>query len=91
MGLHAAWNVTQGMIFGAAVSGTGEPVGLFDSVPIGPDLLTGGAFGPEASVVAVLALLAFSIALAYPLVRRGLVVAPLWRRWRAPGHPRQQD
>lgn len=91
MGLHAAWNVTQGMIFGAAVSGTGETISLFDSVPIGPDLLTGGDFGPEASIVSVLVLVAFSAVLAYALVRRGLVVAPLRQRWRAPGHPRRPD
>ena len=52
IGLHFAWNFTEGGIFGAAVSGHGSKSLL--SVPLrGPDYLTGGAFGPEASIVAV--------------------------------------
>jgi len=57
IGMHAAWNFTQGWIFGAVVSGTvdiaGGPLALRPAVGV-PDLLSGGGFGPEASLAALL-------------------------------------
>jgi membrane protease YdiL (CAAX protease family) len=54
MGLHTAWNFLQGAIFGVAVSGTGAPTdSLFQPLIQGNHWLTGGAFGIEASVIAV--------------------------------------
>jgi uncharacterized protein len=50
-GMHAAWNFTQGSIFGVSVSG-GTAKGLLKARLDGPQWLTGGDFGPEASVVA---------------------------------------
>jgi membrane protease YdiL (CAAX protease family) len=57
IGVHAGWNFTQGYIFGAAVSGTDAGPHYFLATPHPgmPALLTGGAFGPEASIVAVVA------------------------------------
>jgi membrane protease YdiL (CAAX protease family) len=54
-GLHFAWNFTEGGMFGAAVSG-GAAKGVlnFPLSAKAPILLTGGEFGPEASVVAVI-------------------------------------
>lgn len=60
IGLHFGWNFTEGGIFGAAVSG-GKSKGLLAVSLHGSDVFTGGAFGPEASVVAVA--LCFSAAL----------------------------
>ncbi|MFD3744998.1 CPBP family intramembrane glutamic endopeptidase [Nocardia sp. NPDC058633] len=54
IGLHFAWNFTESGVFGTAVSGAhGEP-GLLRTVLSGPDVLTGGTFGPEASLFALL-------------------------------------
>jgi membrane protease YdiL (CAAX protease family) len=53
IGLHAGWNFTEGGIFGIAVSGTPSH-GLLSVTLSGPDLWTGGGFGPEASAVTVL-------------------------------------
>ena len=57
IGMHAAWNFTQGWIFGAAVSGTfdigGGPLATRAVAGV-PDLLSGGGFGPEASLAALL-------------------------------------
>lgn len=51
-GLHAAWNFTQGGLFGLPVSGT-PTAGLVRSVVDGPWLMSGGAFGIEAAPTAV--------------------------------------
>jgi membrane protease YdiL (CAAX protease family) len=51
IGIHIGWNFAEGGIFGAAVSGGFGGRGLFQIPLAGPDWLTGGAFGPEASVV----------------------------------------
>jgi len=54
MGLHTAWNFLQGTVFGVAVSGNGAPTdSLFRPLIQGNSWLTGGAFGIEASVIAV--------------------------------------
>lgn len=58
--LHFAWNFTMGGIFGIAVSGT-EAESLFSSSLTGPDYLTGGAFGIEASLPAMVLTTAASI------------------------------
>ncbi|HZO23486.1 MAG TPA: type II CAAX endopeptidase family protein [Steroidobacteraceae bacterium] len=70
IGLHFGWNFTEGGIFGAAVSG-GRVHGMLNLPLIGPQLLTGGSFGPEASAIAVLVSLCASAALVYLTVRRG--------------------
>lgn len=80
IGLHAAWNFTQSGIFGAPVSGT-VPHGLFVSTLSGPTWATGGGFGPEASLPAVLVSLVSVWLLVYA-VRSGRVVQPIWNRRR---------
>ena len=54
IGIHWAWNYTQGNIFGLAVSGNGAGDTIFATTVNGPDIITGGAFGPEASIIAVI-------------------------------------
>ena len=53
IGVHWAWNFSQGNIFGFEVSGTDAGASLFHSSVSGSDWLTGGAFGAEASVISV--------------------------------------
>ena len=54
IGLHFAWNLTQGYVFGADVSGSGFGHSIAVSTPNAAraQWLTGGAFGPEASAFA---------------------------------------
>ncbi|WP_243718141.1 type II CAAX endopeptidase family protein [Actinomadura sp. 7K534] len=55
IGVHLAWNVAEQGIFGTSVSGSGTGAGgLLDASVNGPQVLTGGAFGPEASIFAIL-------------------------------------
>jgi membrane protease YdiL (CAAX protease family) len=70
IGLHFGWNFTEGGIFGAAVSGHGYN-GMIQVSLSGPDWLTGGKFGPEASIVAVLVSVVLSAILLAITLRRG--------------------
>jgi membrane protease YdiL (CAAX protease family) len=78
IGLHFGWNFTEGGIFGAAVSG-GQNSGLINAPLAGPPLITGGAFGPEASLAAIAVSLSASIALAWYVVHTGRWRPPRWR------------
>lgn len=53
IGAHWAWNFIQGNIFGIAVSGNEMEDSLLHASFSGPEILTGGAFGAEASVITV--------------------------------------
>jgi uncharacterized protein len=55
IGLHIGWNFFQGTIFGFPVSGTTGFHLVRQSVS-GPDLITGGLFGPEAGLIVLPAL-----------------------------------
>jgi membrane protease YdiL (CAAX protease family) len=79
IGLHVAWNFFEGGVFGASVSGM-KPYGLFSSTFSGAKLLSGGAFGPEASIVAVVICLSAGVALCVAARRRGRFVRPFWER-----------
>ena len=58
IGLHISWNLVQGNVFGFPVSGT-TTVGatVIQIEQSGPIWLTGGAFGPEAGVLGIAAML----------------------------------
>ena len=68
IGLHIGWNFFQGPVFGFAVSGNPTPSIVVHTVE-GPELLTGGGFGPEAGLI-VLPLIALGSALIW-LTTRG--------------------
>ncbi len=82
VGLHAAWNFTQGGVFGLAVSGN-EATGWLSTTVVGPTWLSGGAFGLEASVIAVLLCLLVAVAVLVTALKRGMGVPVFWRRARA--------
>jgi membrane protease YdiL (CAAX protease family) len=82
-GVHAGWNFTQGGVFGANVSG-GEDKGFLQASFSGPDWLTGGAFGPEASVIAQVVCTSGGLLLLALAVRRGAWVPAFWRRLGGP-------
>ena len=54
IGLHMAWNFAQGPIAGINVSGTAVDKSLFLSEISGPDVMTGGSFGAEGGLVAII-------------------------------------
>ncbi len=79
IGLHLAWNIMQGTIFSVAVSGLKQE-GLFKARMTGPEWLTGGAFGVEASSVAVLICGAGGLYFIYRAKQKGQVIQPDWKR-----------
>jgi membrane protease YdiL (CAAX protease family) len=81
IGLHAAWNFAQGPILGVPVSGQ-QVHGLFQARLSGPVILSGGAFGLEASIIALAICVAAGLWFVYLAIRRGEVVQPRWVRRR---------
>ncbi|MBU6532453.1 CPBP family intramembrane glutamic endopeptidase [Streptomyces sp. NPDC057245] len=53
IGVHFGWNFAAAGVFSTVVSGNGDNKGLLDATMSGPELLTGGDFGPEGSVYSV--------------------------------------
>lgn len=80
MGFHFAWNYTQEGIYSGIVSGNAAAEGLLKSSIQGPDLLTGGSFGLESSVLALALCTATGLYLVVKAVKRGKVVPPFWKR-----------
>ena len=70
-GLHSAWNWAQGSLFGFPVSGNLlQSPSLWMLVENGPDIITGGNFGPEGGVISTIVLLAACAVLGWLIHRR---------------------
>jgi len=65
IGLHIGWNFFEGTVFGFPVSGLSFIPRLINQQVKGPELITGGAFGPEAGLVILPALLVGAILVYY--------------------------
>jgi membrane protease YdiL (CAAX protease family) len=73
VGVHAAWNFAQGWIWGARVSGIEVKESLYLSAPKAgaPVWLSGGDFGPEASVPAMVVGTGVAIVVLYWAWKKG--------------------
>jgi membrane protease YdiL (CAAX protease family) len=75
IGMHTGWNFFQATVFGFAASGHAETWTLLRHDAAAADWLSGGDFGPEASIVTI------------PVVLAALLVMRLWSRRRISAHP----
>jgi uncharacterized protein len=81
-GLHWVWNFLQGPVFGSNISGSNiEQQSLFRAAAQGNELISGGQFGIEASLIAVIFCTAAGIAILVRAMRQGQMRAPFW--WKA--------
>lgn len=82
IGIHFGWNFAASAIFSTEVSGNGTPQGMLDAATSGPMPVSGGEFGPEGSLYAVVFGLLTAIVFLWLAKRRGHLV-PLRRAARA--------
>jgi membrane protease YdiL (CAAX protease family) len=93
VGIHAGWDFMQGGIFGAGVNVAGEGTqGLLQGQLTGPTWLSGGALGVEASVIAVVLVLAVGVYLLLRASRQGRMMKAEWNKtnrlpWMRSGGP----
>jgi uncharacterized protein len=80
IGFHVSWNYTQSAVFGGIVSGGIAEPGLIKPILKGPELLTGGQFGLEASLTAFLLCTTTGVILLVMAVRKGNIVPPFWQK-----------
>jgi hypothetical protein len=79
IGVHAGWNVVQGYVWSVPVSGH-QVDGLVASVRTGNELLTGGMFGLEASVIALVIATTAGLWMLREAAKRGNVMSHWWSR-----------
>ena len=80
IGLHVGWNFTEGSIFSMSVSGNSVSVGLIHGSLSGPRIFTGGQFGPEASIIAVIVCLVTSLYFIRRIALLHKSEPPAWRK-----------
>jgi membrane protease YdiL (CAAX protease family) len=78
-GLHFSWNFFQEGIFGMPNSGYQRP-GLINPVIDGPEWVTGGKFGIEASVIIILIWFVIGLIILKKAIERNQLVIPAWKR-----------
>lgn len=79
--MHFAWNFFQGYLWGFPVSG-GLPKeeSIFNQSTTGMNLFTGGSFGPEAGLIALLLFLIIDGILIYKIIEKKKYLNPIWKK-----------
>ena len=78
--IHFAWNFMQSGIFGAVTSGNEKTNSLLTTHITGPELITGGAFGPEGTIQAIIFCLIATIVLMTLNAKRNKIINPYWKK-----------
>lgn len=61
IGMHLSWNYFQGAVYGFPVSGLEMNETFFDIEVTGPELFTGGAFGPEGGFIGLIGIVLMAL------------------------------
>ncbi|TVQ00768.1 MAG: CPBP family intramembrane metalloprotease [Balneolaceae bacterium] len=61
VGMHLSWNYFQGVVFGMPVSGLHMSDSFAETKISGPELITGGQFGPEGGAAGLVGLLMLAV------------------------------
>jgi len=77
--IHFSWNFVQSGIFGAITSGNEKTSSLFNTNISGAELITGGAFGPEGTIQAILFWLLVSIIFMVIITKQNKIIKPFWK------------
>jgi uncharacterized protein len=80
IGLHFAWIFFEGPVYGTQISGHVFLQSAVAARVAGPAILTGGQFGPEAGLFAIVTAVVAAVALLAYAVRHALIVAPAWQK-----------
>lgn len=80
IGFHMGWNFVQEGIYSGVVSGGPAEPGLLKATIEGPALWTGGSFGMEQSIFALVFCTATGVILLLIAIRRGHILPPIWKR-----------
>ena len=80
IGLHFAWNFCEGPIFGTQISGNTFLRDATTAQLVGPSWITGGSFGPEAGVPAIVTCAIAAVLLLVVAARRNEIARPAWSR-----------
>jgi membrane protease YdiL (CAAX protease family) len=80
MGFHMAWNYCQSAVYSGVVSGAVAEPGLLKAIIEGPAFLTGGSFGMEQSIFALVYCTSAGVILLMIAIRRGHLMPPMWKR-----------
>jgi len=76
IGFHVGWNFSLASILGTTMSGTHSAYSLLQVSLSGPDLVTGGKFGIEASAITVVVYLLAAAAVLYAFRGRANLLSP---------------
>lgn len=79
-GIHMGWNFFQDGIFGMPNSGITRFESWIQPAISGPEWITGGGRGIEASVIAVLLSLGVAIVILKMSMEKNQIVSPVWKR-----------
>ncbi|HUX61523.1 MAG TPA: CPBP family intramembrane glutamic endopeptidase [Ignavibacteriaceae bacterium] len=77
---HFAWNFAEAGIYGAVISGNIITKSLFTSKFSGPEIITGGLFGPENSIQATVLCLIVGIIFIIISKRQNKFIKPFWKK-----------
>jgi uncharacterized protein len=80
IGFHMLWNYVQSAVYSGVVSGGVDEPGLIKAKIEGPHLLTGGSFGMELSVFALILCTTAGVILLVKAIRRGHLQPAPWQR-----------